>query len=462
MKKISEAFFARPWAVKEAMLQTMSEIVSRHVRGEKLSIEEIEARIGEGKQAQPAYQVIDGKAIVPICGVISKRMSMLSRVSGGCSTREVRSGIQEALKDPNVKEIYLDVDSPGGSVDGTPELADFILSCRGKKPITAFANGQMCSAAYWIGSAADRIVATRSTEVGSIGVYSVISDYTVQNHNEGIKTEVIKAGRYKASGHPDKPMTAEDRNVIQEEINAYYDLFVEAVAQNRGISLEEAQALADGRVHIGQKAMEAGLIDEIGELEEALMAGSSPHKGSRLSVADEADDHIQGEKTQVQTSAHNAQQEGKDMDLKDLTLEQLRASRADLCNTLIAEGKAEGIAEGKAAGAAETKTAQAAEERARTLAIVKAANTEFKGKGMEAIVEQAIESGKTVDASLADMRKKRLDDIEAAGNKAPGADGEAVEGEDIVKKAEAYMAEHKGTFAEAMRAVSPVRKQEQK
>jgi signal peptide peptidase SppA len=457
MKRISEAFFARPWAVNETTLLVMKEIVDRHLRGEKLSIEDIQARIGDNKKEDASYEVVDGSAIIPIYGIISKRMTWFKMLCGGASTQGIRNQMKEALEDPNVKQILLDIDSPGGSVDGTPELAEFIYSSRGRKPIHAYASGQMCSAAYWIGSAADKIYATKATEVGSIGVFAVISDYTVQNHNDGIRTDVVRAGSFKATGHPDRYFSAEDRAIVQTEVNTYYELFIEAVAKNQGISIDEAKKLADGRVHIGRQALDAGLIDGIDEIESAISAGANQNKKIRVSVEGKEDVDIQNISKKPQETADNSKQEGNTMDLKDLSIDQLRVGRPDLCNTLIAEGKAAGVEEGKAAGMAEGKTAGVKEERERAAAIVKAANTEFKGMGMEALTEEAIEQGKTLDASLAGMRKKRLDDVAQNGNKVPGPDAEHQTKDDLVTKAEDYQKEHKCSFADAMRAVSPKR-----
>jgi hypothetical protein len=225
--------------------------------------------------------------------------------------------------------------------------------------------------------------------------------------------------------------------------------------------MEEAKALADGRVHIGKQALDMHLIDGIAEIDSVLSGPvNDTGRGSRSSVetgsAIALDDRIEG-KT-VQTSALNSQEEGNTM--KDVTLEQLRTARPDLCNTLIAEGKAEGVTEGKAAGAVEAKAAGVAEERARVLGIVESANKEFKGMGMETVVETSIKDGKSTVEALADMRGKRLTDLQAQGNPPPGADAETQGKDDVMKKAEEYQAAHKCSFVEAMRAVSPARKQE--
>jgi len=120
---------------------------------------------------QQAFEIVEGKATIQIHGLIAKKQSLLMQIFGGTSTALAADDFRQALADDTVKEIILDVDSPGGRVDGTAEFAKLIFESRGKKPITAFANGVMASAAYWIGSAADRILMSgETTAVGSIGV----------------------------------------------------------------------------------------------------------------------------------------------------------------------------------------------------------------------------------------------------------------------------------------------------
>lgn len=404
MKKINELFFMRPWAVKEDLISPMAEIVERHLSGKKMTKDEIEAATKrEGKSTKPDYEVVNGTARVPIYGVIAKRASMVNGVSQpqGTSVEEIARNFKAALKDESVKNIYLDIDSPGGSVDGISELSDLIYSGKKKKPVYAYADGQMCSAAYWIGSAADKIYATRSTEVGSIGVYAVLTDWTVANHNEGIKREVIKAGRHKATGHPDKPLTEEDRAVVQDEVNTYYGLFRESVMRNRSMNEDDMNRVATGKVFIGSQALDAGLIDGIAEIDSALEGSSSA-----VRAEDPAAGITAGQEQEQQ------QKEDETMDFKTLTLDELKVARPDLLVAIANDAREGGVAEGKAAAESEAK-AKAEAETARVTGILKAAK--IIG-GVDEAALDCITKGEAVEEAEKTMKAAKLD---ALGKAAP-------------------------------------------
>jgi len=260
----------RPWAIRENYLQVISSAVKELLNGDE---EAAGKRFGE--DFQPGYEVSGGVAIISISGIIFKRQSLFRRLfQSGTSILRIQNDLNAALVDKDVSTILLDIDSPGGSVDGVAELADLVYEARSRKEIIAYANGQMASAAYWIGSAASKIYASKTAEVGSIGVYAVVEDWSVHNHNAGIKVDVIKAGRYKAAGHPDRPFTEDDREVIQAEVNEYFNLFVEAVARHRRFSKEQMAAVANGRIFIGQKAASARLVDGIRKVNELVPSRS--------------------------------------------------------------------------------------------------------------------------------------------------------------------------------------------
>ena len=269
------------------------------------------------------YNVVSGVAHIPIYGVISKNNDMgFCFNDSNILTSDIESCFKRAHADPAVKSILLDIDSPGGTTGGVAELSDMIYSARGRKPIVAFANGQMDSAAYWIGSAADKVYASKGAEFGSIGVYSVVSDYSVANHNAGLKREIIKAGKYKAAGHPDKHMTEDDEAAIQDEVNAYYSLFVDAVKRNRNMSNETVSKVATGKVFIGNKGIDTGLIDGIRNLSEFLPS------------------------TQACNDNNNRQSRAEETDFfKNLTLEQIKVRYPDIIKAIHNEADRAEIAE---------------------------------------------------------------------------------------------------------------------
>ena len=126
-KKINELFFMRPWAIKEDVLMMLAEIIERHLKGEKLSATEIDAKIGGDKKEAPNYEVINGTAHIPIYGVISKRSSMVRNISQpqGTSVQDIEKNFKAALGDTAVNKILFEIDSPGGNADGVAEVSDF-------------------------------------------------------------------------------------------------------------------------------------------------------------------------------------------------------------------------------------------------------------------------------------------------------------------------------------------------
>jgi len=262
-----------PWAITPAMLREIRGIYETHLRGEKIDISAIEAHLGRQLNNETKdYEVFDGVAVISVVGAIAKRMNLFSKISGGVSTEMLGDQIMHALEDNAVKAVILEIDSPGGTVDGTFDLADKIFEMRGAKPIVAFSNGLMASAAYAIGSAADEIYISGSTTmVGSIGVVSTHVDLSQAEQKQGQKTTEITAGKYKRIASQYEPLSAEGRADIQASVDYLYSVFVDYVATFRAVPVSTVlDDMADGRVFIGQQAIDAGLVDGVSSLDELI------------------------------------------------------------------------------------------------------------------------------------------------------------------------------------------------
>ena len=262
-----------PWAIVPEKLNEIVSIYDTHLRGDKIDIKALEAKIGQPLQREEqGYETVDGVAIIPIDGVISKKMNLFTRISGGASTQLVARDLRAALADPDVASIVLHIDSPGGAVDGTADLAGAVFAARGKKPIVALADGLMASAAYWIGSAADKIYITgETTTVGSIGVVATHVDMSRYEEKIGVKTTEVYAGKYKRIASSYKPLSDEGRRSIQDHVDYLYSVFVGAVAKHRGVSEDAVlKDMADGRLFVGQQAVEAGLVDGVATLDSLI------------------------------------------------------------------------------------------------------------------------------------------------------------------------------------------------
>lgn len=259
-----------PWSIEPNKGGALLEVLGVHVAGKRFTRDELEARLaGERPKPQAGPAPIAGKQgaiqVINLFGVVAHRMDMLSEMSGGCSTLRVSDEFDAAMNDPNVSAIVFNVDSPGGSIDGVPELAKRIREARGKgKKLVAVANTLMASAAYWIGSQCDDVVATPSAAVGSIGVFMVHLDESGFDERIGLTYSLIFAGKHKVDGNPYEPLSDDARAALQEQVDEYYTLFVNDVAKGRKAKAADVRkGYGEGRCLTASQAQEAGLVDRI-------------------------------------------------------------------------------------------------------------------------------------------------------------------------------------------------------
>lgn len=206
----------------------------------------------------PLYTVENGVAVISIRGVIVRECSALEAwYFGLCSSSRISEAVKAAESDPSVAGILLDIDSPGGECCGTPECADVVAACR--KPVASWSGGLMASAAYYIGSHARYVTAAKSANVGSIGVICTTYDLSAYYARIGIKPEVFTDSPLKGSGHPDKPMTDEQRAYLQASVDQIGVSFRAAISARMPAKPDAMQ----GQCFIGAPAVAAGLIHEI-------------------------------------------------------------------------------------------------------------------------------------------------------------------------------------------------------
>lgn len=237
-------------------------------RGIGLSDAQIVAAAGLGAGGAPVGRSgVVNIAIVDVVGPITKYGSSMSDFPG-CV--EMERTIRNLARDGSVGAIMLRVHSPGGTTDGVEALAGAIRDAAAMKPVGAYGWDLMASAAYWLASQCTMIWAGRSAIVGSIGTYMVLHDSSAWADAVGIKVHVIRAGEMKGAGTAGTEITDSQRADFQRVIDSLNDVFVADVAAGRGISIEAAREMADGRVHVGSLAAELGFIDGIATFEEAL------------------------------------------------------------------------------------------------------------------------------------------------------------------------------------------------
>lgn len=248
----------QPWAVTPETLEGFVAVLAAKRDG--VDLEQLAANLPGGQSGGRRVDLPGNVAEIMISGTLSKRAFAFDC---GTSYARIQEQIQAALDDRQVKAILLNVDSPGGTVPGVQELAKFIRNADAQKPIYAWTDGAMTSAAYWIGSAARFVAANDTASVGSIGVYLVHEERSQADAASGVVRTVIKAGSLKALGNDAEPLTDAARAEIQGRMDQIYEVFVSAVASHRNVPAEEALAMADGKVFLGQAALEIGLIDAV-------------------------------------------------------------------------------------------------------------------------------------------------------------------------------------------------------
>lgn len=241
--------------------------------------DEFEARGGGSLDPrQLGVDVQDGVAIVSIVGPMTKSPTSFDP---GASTVLARRQIRAAAADDAVRAILLRIDSPGGSVSGTDDLAQDVAAARGKKPCYAYIEDMGCSAAYWVASQCNKVFASKTALVGSIGTYMALTDYSRMAENAGIRVHVISTGKLKGAGVPGAPISDEQLASFRQTVDDLNSHFLSAVAKGRRMARAKVEALADGGVHVGEKAVALGLVDEIASFDQVF----NSLRGSKASGA---------------------------------------------------------------------------------------------------------------------------------------------------------------------------------
>ncbi|OGI02603.1 MAG: hypothetical protein A2104_10480 [Candidatus Melainabacteria bacterium GWF2_32_7] len=238
-------------------------------------------------------------ALITLQGPISYESS--GGVLGDMTSAEsVLKSLRRAINDDSVKGVLLRIDSPGGTVAMSQEVYNTILRLRKKKPVVVSMVDLAASGGYYIASAADRIFAEPGTLTGSIGV--IINTFNVQellNQKLGIQANVVKSGKYKDLASPYRPISPDERNLLQNIINSTYQQFVNAIIQGRVkrtdnydvkkavLTVDILRKYADGRIFTGEQAQKLGFVDQLGGLHESHEAVTKMAKAKFKGLRDE-------------------------------------------------------------------------------------------------------------------------------------------------------------------------------
>ncbi len=328
LKRLAAEFRRQVWCLDENRLHELESVLDWRQTGERLSDREIETRLAQltladpysgwvellgppdrairpqQKQSasNPVWNAESGQvALVSIQGTIVPRRIDAEDSSGGgfVSVEQISAAIQAVVNDPKVTTVVLDINSPGGSVQGIPELADQIYAARSVKPIIAVANYLAASAAYWLGAAATTLIASPSAELGSIGVLVIHQDESQKLAKAGVTTTIIRSVPDKAAASPYEPLSETAKADLEDKISRLHTQFVAAVARYRNVDvLAVAKNFGQGKTVSATTALSVGMVDRIATLADVLRplvtttasgATSSTPRGSTPHVSSHPD-----------------------------------------------------------------------------------------------------------------------------------------------------------------------------
>lgn len=336
MSRVLDYIVAQPWAITSEGLAVICAIAAREeVRAQ--DVEAIGREPGRPLSAGSQVQIRDGVAVIPVTGPLVRYGNVFSRISGATSLESLSTDIGEALRDPQVRALVLNVDSPGGQVNGTGELARLVRAARAEKPIHTLFSGLGASGAYWIGTAASKVWAVETAIVGSIGTVMGVDPESRED-----------AFLFVSSQSPKKridPATREGAANVQALVDSLAAVFVAQVAENLGITAEKVLSdFGQGGVMVGEEAHAAGMVHGITTLEDLIsdLSGRASRPGT--SAAASAGRRIPrpgGIMPETQPAADNQRPE--------ITRAYLDAHHPELVAAIKAEGRTEGVTAGATA-----------------------------------------------------------------------------------------------------------------
>lgn len=262
-------FASSVWAMELTHLTSAASVLRRWSAG-GIAAPEVMADIHAAREVRAARAkansaVGGGIAVLSLSGILSQKASMVDDLSdGGTSTEAFTQALNAAAADPMVAGILIDINSPGGSVYGTGELAASVLAARAQKPVYGFVNSLCASAAYWVGAQCSQLFITPGGQAGSVGCYMQHVDESAALASVGVKPTFIAAGKYKTEGNSLGPLEDEARAALQSQVDAYYGMFTAAVAKGRSVPVASVRGgFGEGRCLMAADALAAGMVDGI-------------------------------------------------------------------------------------------------------------------------------------------------------------------------------------------------------
>lgn len=330
--RMADMLFNQPLLATESLASSVAAYLNSRMFGKDADLA-VNFNKPQGDASQ-YLKVSQGTAIIPIMGGLTHRPTGMDAIcTGGLSSYAgLMKAFDEAIADENVERIVMHVDSGGGQAVGCFDLANHIYANRGKKPIIAYVDGMSASAAYALTSAADEIIASPHSDVGSIGVIMIHEDWSKALAKEGVQATIIKAGANKGMGNPYTPLSQETKESMQTRINELYDSFTGLIAQNRPMTQEDAKA-TEASVYNAQDALSRGLIDKIMTPDEFASYINPSNTSARVA------------QPTVAAQAENISNQETEMTDKELAeLQELRAYKEQAEAARVAQAQAAAVA----------------------------------------------------------------------------------------------------------------------
>lgn len=261
--KIQESLINNPWLITQDAYYGIQFAFEQFLNSEAVAEEEPDEMLARDNLS-------DNIATIPVQGTLMRGVSpAVAKFFGITDTAKLKDNINMIAEDDGVHGVILDIDSPGGSASGILETAEAIARLNEKKPVYASVEGTMASAAYWLGSQAKTIVASKSSKVGSIGVYLPVVDSSESYKAQGIQVELIKnkEAKYKGAGFDGTSLTEDQKDYLGEMVQDIFNDFKEAVLSARPSVPAEAM---QGQVYLGGRAKSMQLVDVVGTYEDAV------------------------------------------------------------------------------------------------------------------------------------------------------------------------------------------------
>ena len=307
---ILQAIHTKRWGITPEYLDVIIGVASRELKDIEAVLSSPAVKKGSG-----LLSTRSGVGIINIGGVIAPYMNIMTEISGGTTIEQLGLNFGEALRSKEIKAIVLNIDSPGGDICGIHEFSNMVYEARGQKPIVAYVGNLCASAAYWIASACDCIIADKTATLGSIGVVASWIDDSAWMEKEGIKEYKLVS-----SQTPNKQQdlnSDEGLNSLQAELDGLANIFIESVATHRERAAKYVESnFGKGGVLLAEQAIKVGMADELGSLEsviQGLQEGKSFIKKGVIDMAKEEklvlEDEEKDEEKESKTKAEDEEEE---------------------------------------------------------------------------------------------------------------------------------------------------------